>query len=288
VTEPIEVAPHKDVYEAMAAAMHDCGYVEKGRRMVPDGRGGMKDALGYSFASERAVLEEVRPAFIRHGLVAFVAGYERLDITEHERTNNYGKEQVITTARAIVQVRILHGQSGTHLDVFDLGEGADFGDKALGKVTTYAFKGALRRAMMLVTGDDPDETPSSEYEREPDQQRRPPAQRQQQRPKAEPPPRPSLADRMADVVPEAATAETWQFPDPKSVQEYVLEVRMGPFEDKETRAAAWARFIASFKGELKRKGIDGNFAECMEAMKEADGDAGLFRVIDQAIKDAMK
>jgi hypothetical protein len=70
---------------------------------------------------------------------------------------------------------LIHAPSGTSREIVARGEGADAGDKSTPKAATGALKDALRKAFILETGDDPDNTPSSELEQRSSQRQPPPA-----------------------------------------------------------------------------------------------------------------
>ena len=141
----------KNVEEAIAFVYSQVDYVQKER----------KSGLNYSFAGEAAILNVLRPAMVEAGLTVRV--HELLDVVREQVTNKNGNTSMYTTCRAVV--RLAHAPSGTHVDVQALGEGADVGDKSANKAMTGALKYALRQTFALETGDDPDATASTEYER---------------------------------------------------------------------------------------------------------------------------
>ena len=57
-----------------------------------------------------------------------------------------------------------HAVSETSIEVTTIGEAADYGDKAANKAMTAAMKYNMRQTLIIETGDDPDTTPSTEYE----------------------------------------------------------------------------------------------------------------------------
>ena len=180
--EHVEIVPHANVYEAMAAAMADTGYVQK--------RGRISEGASYTFAGERHILEEVRPCMVRHGLFIYPSRVIAVEMDEYTTTR--GNHMNLVT---ITQEYVLAHASGTFLTLQVAGAGADSGDKATPKANTGAFKYAVRQSFALETGDDPDKDSSDEQERaEPRNTRRPPQSRPQQpqnapqAPSAEPPP----------------------------------------------------------------------------------------------------
>lgn len=285
----IEVVPHKDIHEAIAAAMHDCGYVQK--TTAP--------GLKYKIAGEQAMLEEARPAFIRHGIYAYVSGYPRLDVEDHVQEKSYNgvpTKQYTTSARAIVEVTFAHGASGTSIVAYELGEGMDYGDKALGKVTTYAFKGAIRRTLMLVTGDDPDETPSDDFSRSPEpepqrrQQQSRPAAASRPAPKAEGAPEPragnlaGVAERLGATPVKGVPVDTWA-----GAQAYAI-ASSGHEPETEGSKAFKARWLAALGAEFKRSNLVPSppppWGQLYAIALESIGIEGVAQAVDQAIKDA--
>lgn len=108
--------------------------------------------LHYSFAGERAFLEALRPAMIRHGIDVFPSSMEVLSDGEYRTSNDKRMARVVILATYI----FTHGNSNTHQTVVTIGEAADVADKALSKAMTQALKYALRQWALVETGDDPD------------------------------------------------------------------------------------------------------------------------------------
>lgn len=150
LAEGQQVTDHASIHEAMAAAYLDCDYVQKKKAQ----------GLSYSFAGESAIIDEVRPAMVRHGIYAYP-----MEISELQRDTYTTKNgSMMNSVSMMVKYRFAHS-SGTSIDVEAYGEGADSGDKAAPKAMTGAFKYALRQAFVIETGDDPDNTPSDQQER---------------------------------------------------------------------------------------------------------------------------
>lgn len=153
ISLPVGPVFKDDIHTAMARVYEKVSYVQK------ETKGG----LGYSFASERAIIETLRPAMVENGIIVHVV--EIRDVEREAFQTRNGGTSNRTTMLAVV--RFAHAPSGTHIDVQALGEGVDVGDKSSNKAMTIALKYALRQTFMLETGDDPDQTPSHEYERTP-------------------------------------------------------------------------------------------------------------------------
>lgn len=135
-----------DIQAAKLAVMREVGYCQKTKAA----------GLGYSFASESALIEALRPAMVEAGITFAPVAHEILaDLT-------YPSERggLMRLVRIRSTFRLSHPDSGTHEDIVVLGEAADRGDKALPKAQTMALKYALRQTFVIETGDDPDKYPS--------------------------------------------------------------------------------------------------------------------------------
>lgn len=142
---------HKNIHEAIAAVMTEVEYVQK--QKAP--------GLNYSFAGEAALIDKLRPAMVKHGVMCYVTAVHDV------RHDTYQTQKNVTMNRVslVLELRFAHAPSTTEIVVMAAGEGTDVGDKGTPKAMTGAFKYALRETFCLETGDDPDETPSSEQER---------------------------------------------------------------------------------------------------------------------------
>jgi hypothetical protein len=131
-----------DIYQALNAVMHEVGYVQKKR----------SGGVNYSFAGEAALIEAVRPAMVAHGIV--VHPHQVVELIQDTYTTSKGS--VMNRTTVIMIYNFVHAPTGSQLYVTVTGEGADIGDKSANKALTGAYKYALRQALMIETGDDPD------------------------------------------------------------------------------------------------------------------------------------
>ena len=165
-----------DVAGAISAVLGDfSGYVQKDGRITKGGN--------YSFASEVAFIDTLRPLVVKHGLIV-----QMIDMVPEVSTftTKYGAQMNVTRVRVVY--RIVHAASGQWLRFVTLGEGMDTGDKSGNKAMTGAYKYLWRQMGIVATGDDPDRSrPEHEEPRREPQRREPP---RQQRPTA-----PTPADR---------------------------------------------------------------------------------------------
>ena len=132
---------HANIHQAIVATMADVGYVQK-----ESSRG-----LNYSFASEAALIQALRPVMVEHGIFCYVLSYTP-EREKYETTK--GTAMTATVASGVV--RFVHAPTETFIDVMALGEGADAGDKSANKAMTGLLKYALRQTFLIETGDDPD------------------------------------------------------------------------------------------------------------------------------------
>lgn len=135
------------VHGALLAVMREVDYIHKESR-VESGR------ISYSFAGESHFLRLVRPALLRHGLVFYPVDVF-IQTSVDEVPSKYGP-RVERSTKVVVQWNLVHVESGESLRVASAGEGCDGGDKATPKAMTIALKYALRQALLIETGDDPD------------------------------------------------------------------------------------------------------------------------------------
>jgi len=132
----------KDIHTAITAIMAQVGYVQKER----------KGGLAYSFAGEAALIAALRPWMVEQQVYAYVFAVLNKKV-EHYETSK-GTAMTSTTLDGVI--RFVHAPSGTFIDSFATGEGADAGDKSSNKALTGAYKYALRQTFCIETGDDPD------------------------------------------------------------------------------------------------------------------------------------
>ena len=145
-----EIPEPKNVHEAINQVMGRVGYVQK-----QDAKG-----LPYSFAGEAAFIKAVRPHLVDVGLVVYQSDVEMIE--RNEFTSKSGALGINILAK--FTWKWTHAASETSIEVTTIGEAADYGDKAANKAMTAAMKYNMRQTLIIETGDDPDNTPSTEYE----------------------------------------------------------------------------------------------------------------------------
>ena len=131
-----------DIYKALNEVMKQVGYVQKKR----------SSGINYSFVGEAALIEAIRPHMVEQGVI--VHPHQIHELRQDSYTTRNGA--VMNRTAVVMAYRFAHADSGTFIDVCVAGEGADVGDKSANKALTGAYKYALRQALMIETGDDPD------------------------------------------------------------------------------------------------------------------------------------
>ncbi len=137
---------------AVLAVMREVPYVRK--------TGKVEVGRGYTYASEADLIASLRPCMLAHDLTLTPLNAEVVFQDQYPV-----KDGTMNRVCLRVAYRLAHAESGEHLTVVTIGEGADRGDKAVPKALTGAYKYALRQLFGVETGDDPDATPSSKQAR---------------------------------------------------------------------------------------------------------------------------
>ena len=120
----------------------------------------------YKAVSERDILDAVKPLETKHGVYSYPAARRVLESQMLESENEY---QGKTTKRTTFYERIETvyrfcniDNPADYIDMTTFAEGIDSQDKGSGKAMTYADKYALMKAYKISTGDDPDQTASTD------------------------------------------------------------------------------------------------------------------------------
>jgi len=121
----------------------------------------MQGPSNYKFAGEADFIEALRPSMVKHSIYSHV--HRVRDVEKEVFTNKNGNVQNRVTL--VATVRFTH-TDGSYIESEAIGEGMDTGDKASNKAMTGALKYALRQTFCIETGTDPDDTPSSDQQRD--------------------------------------------------------------------------------------------------------------------------
>lgn len=144
-------SPVNEIAAAKTRVMRAVPYVQK--------RGEMKFGEKYTYARESDFIAALHPAMCDAGLTVHVHKLELIGQFDAGTTRNGHQQNRVVILGTI---RLVHDRSGQFEDVQAFGEGIDTGDKAFNKAMTGAMKYALRQSFMIETGNDPDDTPSSQ------------------------------------------------------------------------------------------------------------------------------
>lgn len=150
----------KNIYQRMAAITADLQTVAK-NLSVETGRG-----KSYKAVSERDIIDAVKPLEIKHGVYSYPAERHVLESQILESENEYqGKVTKKTTfyERIKTVYRFCNiDNPAEYIETTTFAEGIDSQDKGSGKAMTYADKYALMKAYKISTGDDNDQTASTD------------------------------------------------------------------------------------------------------------------------------
>lgn len=149
-----------NIYQKMAAVTADLQTVAK-NLTVDTGRG-----KGYKAVSERDIIDAVKPLETKHGVYSYPAARRVIESQILESENEYqGKIAKKTTFYERIETvyRFVNVDDPTdYIETTTFAEGIDSQDKGSGKAMTYADKYALMKAYKISTGDDPDQTASTD------------------------------------------------------------------------------------------------------------------------------
>lgn len=136
---------HNNIGEAWLAIMQDVGYVQKT---------GVNKAQNYKYAGERQLIEALRPALLKHGVICYPSKVVSRSESVVIKDGNTEKKTFRTVAD--YEFTYVHVSSNTKMVVASVGEGVDTGDKSAYKAATGALKYALRQPALIETGDEPE------------------------------------------------------------------------------------------------------------------------------------
>ena len=148
-----------NIYEKMSAITSELNAVVKNLR-VGEGRN------SYRATGEADVLAEVKPVEAKYKVYSYPYSRKIIDsevITTKKTYNGQENESSKFFMRVETVYRFVNAEEPSEfIDITTYGDGIDSGDKAPGKAMTYGDKYALLKAYKIITGDDPDQTPSED------------------------------------------------------------------------------------------------------------------------------
>ena len=161
-----------NIFERMAGVTAELQTVAK-NLMVETGKG-----KGYKAVSERDIIDAVKPLETKWGIYSYPCGRRVLESQTLESESEYnGKVTKKTTffTRIETTYRFVNVEDPTDfIETVTFAEGIDSQDKGSGKAMTYGDKYALMKAYKISTGDDPDQTASTEENYRPTDNGKPP------------------------------------------------------------------------------------------------------------------
>jgi hypothetical protein len=137
----------KSLIEKLVEVAQAVRYIEKG---------GRNSAQNYKFVGEAQVVEKVGPELLERGVLAYPQ--HRVVGVPFTFTTAQGSVQVLTT----IESTWVFTDGVDKVEVVTVGQGTDAGDKGVYKAMTGAKKYGLLQALMIATGDDPEETREDE------------------------------------------------------------------------------------------------------------------------------
>lgn len=134
------------LYQKLAKIMGEVSYIQKDQKIE-------YGSTRYTAATERAVLNAIRPKLVENGLILIPVNGVVVPVQS-------AKGAYVTSLS--VDYRLVDTETGEHIDLWSTGQGHDSSDKGAGKAFTYATKYALLKLFLIETGDDPDITASDQ------------------------------------------------------------------------------------------------------------------------------
>lgn len=122
---------------------------------------------GYKAASERDILDAVKPLEAKYGVYSYPVSREIVDDEILQQDTQYGTKTTFFTRVKTIYRFVNVDDPKDYIETITYSEGIDSQDKGSGKAMTYGDKYALMKAYKISTGDDPDkDAPTEEhYER---------------------------------------------------------------------------------------------------------------------------
>lgn len=146
-TPPTEITetltPEAVILRAVNAVMQEAGYVQKT---------GENTFHGYRYASEADVLERLRPAMVKHGLILIPSVQQVSSVDPHGNTTVSVHYTLAHISGAVWPQPIIAAGCGGDRNKNGVG------DKGLYKALTGANKYMLFKLFQIETGNDPEET----------------------------------------------------------------------------------------------------------------------------------
>lgn len=149
-----------NIYEKMLAITSELSAVAKNLK-VGEGKS------SYKAVGEADVLAAVKPLEEKYKVYSYPFSRKILSESIVTIKKPY-KDEITESNRFVMRLETTYRfvnieKPEEFIDIISYGDGIDSGDKAPGKAMTYSDKYALLKAYKIITGDDPDQNPSEEY-----------------------------------------------------------------------------------------------------------------------------
>jgi hypothetical protein len=152
------VAETRSLHRKLAQVMYEAERIPK-RGRAPAAMG------GFEFVQVGDAADVIRKALAEHNISMIPTAIDLVDSTEHQTSG--GKSMTTVTVRTTWT--LTDGDSGESTVIQSMGSGGDMGDKAIPKAQSSAMKYALLMGFLLSTGDDPEQTDTSDRRPKQDQ-----------------------------------------------------------------------------------------------------------------------
>lgn len=117
----------------------------------------------YKAVGEADILRAVKPLEAKYKVYSYPYSRTIIESGTVESVNYKGEVKKNLFERIEVVYRFVNIEDPKeYIDITTYGDGIDSQDKSVGKAMTYADKYALMKAYKIVTGEDPDQEPSSD------------------------------------------------------------------------------------------------------------------------------
>jgi hypothetical protein len=148
--------PKLSLHKKLAQVMYEAERIPKNGQ-APAAMG------GFRFVQVGDAADAIRKALAEKSVSMIPTAIEMIDSSDH--TTSGGK--VMTTMTVRTTWTLTDGDSGETTVIQSIGSGADMGDKAAPKAQSSAMKYALLMGFLLSTGDDPEQSDSSDRQARP-------------------------------------------------------------------------------------------------------------------------
>jgi hypothetical protein len=148
-----EKAPERSLHRKLAQVMYEAERIPKNGR-APAAMG------GFAFVQVGDAADAIRKALAEKSVSMIPTAIEVVGETEHP--SGADGKKIMTTLTVRTTWTLTDGDSGETTVIQSLGSGGDTGDKAAPKAQSNAMKYALLMGFLLSTGDDPEQTDTSD------------------------------------------------------------------------------------------------------------------------------